>query len=61
MSLGEREERERELDEELESHLRMAAHDRVERGESPEEAGYAARRELGNVALIKEVTRQIWG
>jgi ABC-type antimicrobial peptide transport system permease subunit len=39
----------------------MAAQDHMERGESPEEAGYAARRELGNAALIKEVTRQIWG
>src|SRR5579859_664977 len=61
MMFGERDERERQLDEEIESHLRMAARDRIERGESPEEAHYAARRELGNVALIKDVTRQIWG
>src|SRR5262249_42595811 len=53
--------REQELDDEIESHLRMAAEDRVERGEPPQEAGYAARRELGNVGLIKEVTREIWG
>ena len=31
------------------------------RGETPEEAHYAARREMGNVSLIKEVTRGMWG
>ena len=49
MRFGDREQRERELDEELESHLQMAARDRVERGERETEAGYAARRELGNM------------
>jgi putative ABC transport system permease protein len=61
MSFGDRERRERELDEEIESHLQMAARERMERGEAEDEAGYAARRELGNVGLIKEVTREIWG
>src|ERR1051326_3178377 len=61
MRFGDREQRERELDEELESHLQMAARDRVERGEREAEAGYAARRELGNIGLIKEVTREMWG
>ena len=50
-----------ELDEELEAHLRMAIADRIERGERPDEAARAARRELGNVGLIKEVTRDTWG
>jgi predicted permease len=50
-----------ELSEELRAHLRMAARDRVERGESPEEAELGARRELGNLLLIKEVTRDMWG
>jgi predicted permease len=49
------------LDEELRSHLEMAARDRVERGEKPEEALAAAQREFGNVALVKEVTRRAWG
>jgi putative ABC transport system permease protein len=53
--------REQELDEEITSHLRMAERDRIERGEMPEEARYAARREMGNVSLIKEVTRGMWG
>jgi putative ABC transport system permease protein len=66
MSFGERgfskkERREQELDEEIGSHLRMAEQDGVERGLSREEARYAARREMGNVNLIKEVTRGMWG
>jgi putative ABC transport system permease protein len=56
-----RQKREQELDEEIGSHLRMAERDRIERGETPEEARYAARREMGNVSLIKEVTRGMWG
>jgi putative ABC transport system permease protein len=61
MSFGDKKKREQELDEEIGSHLRMAEQDRVERGASPEEARYAARREMGNVSLIKEVTRGMWG
>src|SRR5262245_35716864 len=53
--------REEELEEEIQSHLRMAIRDRMERGESAEEAELAARREFGNVELIKETTRGIWG
>src|SRR5499426_3169581 len=53
--------REEELEEEIQSHLRMAIRDRVERGESAEEAESAARREFGNVGLIKETTRGMWG
>src|SRR5215470_17023077 len=53
--------REEDLDEEIESHLRMAARDRVERGESAEEAAASARREMGNALLVKEVTREMWG
>lgn len=53
--------RDRELEEEIQAHLAMAAHDRVERGETAENADRAARREFGNVALIQETTRQMWG
>ncbi|HKN75694.1 MAG TPA: ABC transporter permease [Candidatus Acidoferrum sp.] len=56
-----RQKREKELDEELQSHLSMAAQDRTDRGELPEQARAAARRELGNVGLIREVTREMWG
>ena len=53
--------RDRELDEEIESHLRMAIAERMARGQSADEAADAARRELGNVGLVKEVTREQWG
>jgi predicted permease len=56
-----RRKREEELDEELRSHFRMAVQDRIERGESREAAEAAVRREFGNVGLIKEVTRGMWG
>jgi len=39
----------------------MAIRDRMERGESAEEAELAARREFGNVRMIKETTRGMWG
>jgi predicted permease len=50
-----------ELREEIASHLRMAIADRVARGESEETAERAARLEFGNVAVITEVTRDMWG
>jgi putative ABC transport system permease protein len=53
--------RERELDEEIQAHLAMAKRDRTERGESPQSAELAARRELGNRTLVQEVTREMWG
>ena len=53
--------RRRDLDEEIEAHLRMAVRDRVERGENPAEARAAAAREFGNVPLVKDVTREAWG
>jgi putative ABC transport system permease protein len=53
--------REEELDEELRSHFQMAVRDRIERGETLEEAEAAVRREFGNVGLVKEVTRGMWG
>ncbi|HEV1996130.1 MAG TPA: ABC transporter permease [Candidatus Acidoferrum sp.] len=53
--------REEELEEEVRSHLKMAAQERAERGEAAEEAERAARRVFGNVGLVKEVTREMWG
>ena len=53
--------RERELDEELRSHIRMAVADRVSRGESPEQARAAVLREFGSLALAAEDTRHVWG
>jgi putative ABC transport system permease protein len=53
--------REAELDEEILAHLELAVKRRIENGETPEEAEHAARREFGNVAMVKEVTRAMWG
>jgi predicted permease len=49
------------LSEELEVHLKMATAERVAAGEDPEQARAAAMRELGNLPLIKDVTRERWG
>ena len=53
--------REKELEEEVRGHLEMAARERAERGVAAEEAARAARREFGNVGLVKETTRDVWG
>jgi putative ABC transport system permease protein len=50
-----------ELDAEIRSHLDEAIRDRLARGEAPEEARANALREFGNVGLVKEVTREMWG
>src|ERR1700676_3552969 len=50
-----------DLQQELQSHLQMAASDRIDRGESVELAEQAARREFGNVTLVQQVTRDQWG
>jgi predicted permease len=56
-----RRKREKELEEEVQSHLKMAAQERVERGVDEGEAARAARREFGNAELVREVTRDAWG
>jgi predicted permease len=53
--------REESLDEEIQCHLDMAARNRIERGAAPEKADADARREFGNVGLVKETTRAAWG
>jgi putative ABC transport system permease protein len=50
-----------DLDDEIRTHLDMAVAERIARGESRAEAERAARREFGNVAHVKEVTRATWG
>src|SRR5882672_11783170 len=61
MSFWKRNKREQELEEEIKSHLQMAAQDRIDRGEAPSQAESAAHRELGNTGMIVEVTREMWG
>ena len=53
--------RKEDLNEEIRAHLQMAAEARMARGESPEEALAGARRELGSLPLIEDVTREGWG
>jgi len=53
--------RRREFEEEIDAHLQMAIADRVARGETPEAARQAAEREFGNIPLVEDVTRDMWG
>ncbi|MGH9742429.1 MAG: ADOP family duplicated permease [Candidatus Acidiferrum sp.] len=53
--------REQELEKEIQHHLRMTEAERVERGAPQQDAETGARREFGNVGLVKEVTRDAWG
>ena len=53
--------RRKDLDDELNSHLTMAAQDRMDRGEPKNFAQQSVRRELGNIGLVKEVTEDVWG
>ena len=53
--------RDDDLDEEIQTHLRMAARERADRGQPLDDAVHAARHEFGNVGLVKEATREMWG
>lgn len=61
MSIFNRSQHDRDLDAEVQSHLQMAAQDRVEQGEATQDARDAALREFGNISMVKEATREIWG
>lgn len=50
-----------DLSQELEHHLHLAVAERVARGEDAAQARAAALRELGNLPLIEDVTRERWG
>lgn len=56
-----RREKEAEVREELEFHLAEEAEECQAKGSTNEEAARAARRELGNLTLIEEDTRAVWG
>ena len=53
--------KEAELQDELEFHLQEEAREAEAAGLTAEQARWAARRELGNVGLLMEDTRAIWG
>jgi hypothetical protein len=52
--------KQRDLEDELASHLKMSEQDRQNRGESAQQAAQSARREFGNVALVEHVTSDQW-
>ncbi|MBZ5618724.1 MAG: ABC transporter permease [Acidobacteriia bacterium] len=60
-SLFKRSQEDRELDEELRFHVAAEAQMRIDRGERPDSAWRAARRDFGNATLTREVTRNMWG
>ena len=60
-SLFLRRRQESELDDEIRFHLAEEMEERIAAGMSPEEARAAARRDFGNVPLIRELTRETWG
>jgi predicted permease len=49
-----------DLDRDFHDHIEMETQDNIGRGMSPQAARNAALRKFGNVARIKEETRQIW-
>src|SRR6266540_3052635 len=53
--------KEEELDAEIQNYLDEAIRDRMERGETAEQARANALIEFSNVELVKEVTREMWG
>ncbi len=59
--LRRRNSKEQELEEEILAHLAIEAKQRIEAGQAPEEAERAARRDFGNIGMVKEVTRHMWG
>ena len=61
MRWWQRRNRDADLERELQSDLELEEEEQRERGLSPEQARHAARRALGNTALIREQTHEAWG
>jgi len=51
----------RELEEEMRFHLEMKVRENLDAGMTPREARNTARREFGNMTLLREVSREMWG
>ncbi len=50
-----------DLDDEIAHDLAIDADERIRSGQTPQEAALAARRDFGNVGLLKEDIREAWG
>lgn len=61
MSWWRREQRERDLERELRSDIELEAAEQQEHGLPADAAFHAAHRALGNLALVKEEVREMWG
>ena len=53
--------RDSDIEEEIQAHLTLAEREEIELGRTQRDARSAARREFGNAALAKELTRDTWG
>src|SRR5215831_390349 len=56
-----RKQREQDLEREMRSDLELEAEEQREKGLSPEDARYTARRAFGNTTRVKEEVRAMWG
>src|SRR5258708_39971001 len=56
-----RKRRENDLDDEIAYDLALDAQERIRSGITPQEAEHASRRDFGNVGLLKEGIREMWG
>src|SRR5262245_16000111 len=52
---------ERDLDDEIEAHLRLLTERYVRQGMSDIDAAWAARRQFGNITLLKDANREMRG
>jgi putative ABC transport system permease protein len=58
---SDRDRQERDLKDEIAFHLAAETERRIAAGHTPDQARTAARRAFGNVALVEDVTRNMWG
>jgi putative ABC transport system permease protein len=56
-----RRDRDKEINEEIQGHLTLAAREEMDAGKNRLGAEGAARRELGNEGRVRELTRDMWG
>ena len=49
-----------DLDQDIQDHIERETQDNIERGMSLQDARFAALRKFGNVARVKEETREVW-